>query len=86
MLVDVETSLFELLLVGYLNDVPLTVATDMMYVVKALRKANSGLDVKTRMWLKITIPNAFIGEWNLFKVILRSLLIFDGSYRNKFLS
>uniref|UniRef100_H2ZCX4 DEP domain-containing protein n=1 Tax=Ciona savignyi TaxID=51511 RepID=H2ZCX4_CIOSA len=34
----------------------------MATVVKHLKMSGSGLDVKTRMWLKITIPNAFIGS------------------------
>lgn len=34
----------------------------MAVVVKMLKMPDSGLDVKTRMWLKITIPNAFIGN------------------------
>jgi segment polarity protein dishevelled len=27
-----------------------------------MRRSNSGLEVKDRMWLKIPIPNAFIGS------------------------
>lgn len=34
----------------------------MTVVVKAMANAESGLEVRDRMWLKITIPNAFIGE------------------------
>ncbi|XP_055320934.1 segment polarity protein dishevelled isoform X3 [Sitodiplosis mosellana] len=30
-------------------------------IVKAMTKADSGLEVRDRMWLKIVIPNAFIG-------------------------
>ena len=33
----------------------------MLVVVKALAQPESGLDVRDRMWLKITIPKAFIG-------------------------
>ena len=44
---------------GY--ETPLSIHTDMAVVVKTLKMPDSGLDVKTRMWLKITIPNAFIG-------------------------
>ncbi|XP_076805075.1 segment polarity protein dishevelled homolog DVL-1-like isoform X1 [Clavelina lepadiformis] len=43
-------------------DMPLSVHSDMAAVVKILKMPDSGLDVKTRMWLKITIPNAFIGS------------------------
>lgn len=30
-------------------------------IVKAMTKADSGLEIRDRMWLKITIPRAFIG-------------------------
>lgn len=30
-------------------------------IVKAMFKSDSGLEIRDRMWLKITIPNAFIG-------------------------
>lgn len=30
-------------------------------IVKAMTKPDSGLDIRDRMWLKIVIPNAFIG-------------------------
>lgn len=40
----------------------------MAAIVKAMASPESGLEVRDRMWLKITIPNAFIGErapwWN----------------------
>ena len=42
----------------------LSISTDMSTVVKAMAAPDSGLDVRDRMWLKITIPNAFIGEFN----------------------
>ncbi|XP_031561635.1 segment polarity protein dishevelled homolog DVL-3-like isoform X2 [Actinia tenebrosa] len=41
---------------------PLTLNTDMVTVVKAMAAPDSGLDIRDRMWLKITIPNAFIGS------------------------
>ncbi|XP_020909883.1 segment polarity protein dishevelled homolog DVL-3 isoform X1 [Exaiptasia diaphana] len=41
---------------------PMTVNTDMATVVKAMAAPDSGLDIRDRMWLKITIPNAFIGS------------------------
>ena len=31
-------------------------------IVKAMTKQDSGLEIRDRMWLKITIPNAFIGK------------------------
>lgn len=34
----------------------------MPAVVKAMASSESGLEVRDRMWLKITIPNAFIGK------------------------
>ncbi|XP_064610664.1 segment polarity protein dishevelled homolog DVL-3-like isoform X7 [Liolophura sinensis] len=44
------------------DDLNLTVNTDMATVVKAMASPDSGLEVRDRMWLKITIPNAFIGS------------------------
>lgn len=53
---------------GY-TDIPdgegLSLSTDMTTVVKAMAAPDSGLDVRDRMWLKITIPNAFIGKFNV---------------------
>ncbi|XP_013397884.1 segment polarity protein dishevelled homolog DVL-3 isoform X2 [Lingula anatina] len=40
----------------------LTVTTDMASVVRAMAQPDSGLEVRDRSWLKITIPNAFIGS------------------------
>uniref|UniRef100_A0A672H8P3 Dishevelled segment polarity protein 3b n=3 Tax=Salarias fasciatus TaxID=181472 RepID=A0A672H8P3_SALFA len=40
----------------------LTIHSDMMLVVKAMSNPESGVEVRDRMWLKITIPNAFIGS------------------------
>ncbi|XP_074927438.1 segment polarity protein dishevelled homolog DVL-2, partial [Chelonoidis abingdonii] len=39
----------------------LSVHTDMASVTKAMASPESGLEVRDRMWLKITIPNAFLG-------------------------
>lgn len=53
---------------GYLDNpdgslgLGLTIETDMLTIVKAMASSDSGLDVKDRMWLKITIPKAFIGK------------------------
>uniref|UniRef100_A0A8C7WT22 Dishevelled segment polarity protein 3b n=1 Tax=Oryzias sinensis TaxID=183150 RepID=A0A8C7WT22_9TELE len=40
----------------------LNIHSDMMVVVKAMACPESGLEVRDRMWLKVTIPNAFIGS------------------------
>jgi segment polarity protein dishevelled len=40
----------------------LSVEMDMMTIAKSMANPDSGLDVRDRMWLKITIPNAFIGS------------------------
>uniref|UniRef100_A0A665U5Z0 DEP domain-containing protein n=1 Tax=Echeneis naucrates TaxID=173247 RepID=A0A665U5Z0_ECHNA len=39
-----------------------TIHSDITAVVKAMANPQSGLEVRDRMWLKITIPNAFIGS------------------------
>lgn len=41
---------------------PLTVATSPKVVIRAMMHPESGLDIRDRIWLKITLPNAFIGE------------------------
>ncbi|XP_071481928.1 segment polarity protein dishevelled homolog DVL-3-like isoform X4 [Diadema antillarum] len=45
----------------------LTVNSDMATIARAMAAPDSGLDIRDRMWLKITISNAFIGsdvvEW-----------------------
>lgn len=44
----------------------------MSQVVQAMQRPDSGLEIRDRMWLKITIPNAFIGtdmiDWLLTHV------------------
>ncbi|KAG7225947.1 hypothetical protein INR49_018548 [Caranx melampygus] len=40
----------------------LTIHSDITDVVKAMANPESGLEVRDRMWLKITIPNAFIAR------------------------
>ncbi|XP_022594135.1 segment polarity protein dishevelled homolog DVL-3-like [Seriola dumerili] len=40
----------------------LTIHSNITAVVKAMANPESGLEVRDRMWLKITIPNAFIGS------------------------
>lgn len=43
------------------EELHLTVNTDMVTIVQAMARPDSGLEIRDRMWLKITIPNAFIG-------------------------
>ncbi|XP_050951998.1 segment polarity protein dishevelled homolog DVL-1 isoform X1 [Labeo rohita] len=44
------------------DDVPLSVSkTDMATIVKVMQLPDSGLEIRDRMWLKITIANAVIG-------------------------
>ncbi|XP_077324172.1 segment polarity protein dishevelled homolog DVL-2, partial [Lithobates pipiens] len=40
----------------------LSIHTDLASVVRAMASPESGLEVRDRMWLKITIPNAFLGS------------------------
>ncbi|XP_076028009.1 segment polarity protein dishevelled homolog DVL-3 [Genypterus blacodes] len=47
---------------GVEEDCHLTIHSDMTAIVKAMANPESGLEVRDRMWLKITIPNAFIGS------------------------
>lgn len=52
----------------------LTINSDMITVVKTMARPDSGLEVRDRMWLKITIPNAFIGKFSLiFSKSVRSI-------------
>ncbi|KAM5322472.1 segment polarity protein dishevelled homolog DVL-1 isoform 6-T6 [Glossophaga mutica] len=44
-----------------LEEVPLTVKSDMAAVVRVMQLPDSGLEIRDRMWLKITIANAVIG-------------------------
>lgn len=44
------------------DHMPLTVNTDPVSIVRAMGQPDSGLEIRDRMWLKITIPNAFIGS------------------------
>lgn len=51
---------------------PLTINSPMSEIVQAMQRPDSGLEIRDRMWLKITIPNAFIGtdmiDWLLAHV------------------
>ncbi len=58
------------------GDLNLTVNTDMATIVRAMAQPDSGLEIRDRMWLKITIPNAFIGKSENSAVIMENLLFF----------
>ena len=42
----------------------LTITTPMFRIAKMLCSTTSGLEVKDRIWLKMTIPKSFIGQYN----------------------
>uniref|UniRef100_A0A674AQ57 Dishevelled segment polarity protein 3 n=1 Tax=Salmo trutta TaxID=8032 RepID=A0A674AQ57_SALTR len=44
------------------DDFHLSIHSDMATIAKAMANLESGLEVRDRMWLKITIPSAFIGS------------------------
>merc|ERR1719219_3001527 len=44
------------------EEAPLTVQSGMKAICAALQRPGSGLEVRDRLWLKITIPQAFIGS------------------------
>ncbi|XP_023680534.2 segment polarity protein dishevelled homolog DVL-2-like [Paramormyrops kingsleyae] len=44
------------------DEFSLSLHSDMASVAKAMASPESGLEVRDRMWLKITIPNAFLGS------------------------
>ena len=48
-----------------LNDIQLTTNMEMLSIARAMSAPDSGLEVKNRTWLKITIPNAFLGKFNI---------------------
>ena len=43
-------------------NLPLTKNSGMQAIINRLRKPDSGLEVKDRTWLKLQIPNAFLGS------------------------
>ena len=47
---------------GPYEEMKLTINTPMDTIVRTMAAPDSGLEIRDRMWLKITIPNAFIGE------------------------
>jgi hypothetical protein len=53
-------------------NLPLTVDSGMHAILRKVREVGSGLEVKDRTWLKLKIPNAFLGsdlvEWLHTKV------------------
>jgi len=55
-----------LLLLGAQEDHPLTWRTDMLIVARAMSRPDSGLEIRDRLWLKITIARAFIGQFVFF--------------------
>ncbi|KAK9505294.1 hypothetical protein O3M35_009384 [Rhynocoris fuscipes] len=44
-----------------IDDMRLSINMDMSVIVRAMARPDSGLEVRDRLWLKITIPKAFIG-------------------------
>lgn len=49
------------------NSIQLTTGMDMLFIARAMAATDSGLEVKDRMWLKITIPGAFLGKQKYIK-------------------
>ena len=49
---------------GDLVNMKLTLTTPMYSIAKMVAASNSGLEVKDRVWLKMTIPKSFIGKSN----------------------
>ncbi|CAH8647962.1 unnamed protein product [Schistosoma intercalatum] len=46
----------------YSDPIPLGLSTSIPTVIRAMLQPDSGLDIRDRMWLKLTVPNAFIGS------------------------
>nr|ADZ58512.1 Dvl-2 [Schmidtea mediterranea] len=46
----------------YQEELHLTKNTDVGTILRVLSQPDSGLDIRDRLWLKITLPNAFIGS------------------------
>ncbi|MEQ2157300.1 hypothetical protein GOODEAATRI_000406 [Goodea atripinnis] len=61
------------------DDFHLSIHSDMATVAKAMACPESGLEVRDRMWLKITIANAFIGMFIREDMAHLSLHDHDGS-------
>lgn len=61
-----------LVLAEYFQDIKLDLNVhDIQTVVRAMARPDSGLEVKNRIWLKINIPNAFLGG---LEICLKSFL------------
>ncbi|CAH8873335.1 unnamed protein product [Trichobilharzia szidati] len=46
----------------YSDPIPLSLSTSIPTVIRAMLQPDSGLDIRDRVWLKLTVPNAFIGS------------------------
>ncbi|CAH8675623.1 unnamed protein product [Schistosoma haematobium] len=46
----------------YSDPIPLGLSTSIPTVIRAMLQPDSGLDIRDRMWLKLIVPNAFIGS------------------------
>ncbi|CAH8677871.1 unnamed protein product [Schistosoma rodhaini] len=46
----------------YSDPIPLNLSTSIPTVIRAMLQPDSGLDIRDRVWLKLTVPNAFIGS------------------------
>jgi len=64
------------------DDRPLTVHTDMVLVARAMSRPDSGLEIRDRLWLKITVPRAFIGQYSLITLSLTETKDFRLHFRN----
>ncbi|KAH8868328.1 putative Dishevelled segment polarity protein DVL-3 [Schistosoma japonicum] len=59
-IVTVSSSLPEI--ERYSDPIPLSLSTSIPTVIRAMLQPDSGLDIRDRVWLKLTVPNAFIGS------------------------
>ena len=57
-----DLTLFYYHALGPYEEIKLTTITPVTTIVRAMGMPDSGLEIKDRMWLKITIPNAFTGK------------------------
>ena len=54
----------------------LTLTTPMYRIAKSLAAANSGLEVKDRVWLKMKIPKSFIGRYTIMAKLCLFVCLF----------
>jgi len=47
---------------GPIGDNRLTIDSPIPLIIRAILSPENGLEIRDRMWLKINIPNAFIGK------------------------